>query len=143
MPRLAYPKLMGERVECGFMHAALLRDFSVAKPFGDSMGYDVIVDSGGAYGKGRLWRVQVRTAMKKKEWGGYKVNATRGSKPKVPMTSRDADILAIWVGDYETWYLVPVELFAPTTVVCVYPDHKNSKGKWEAYREAWRLLRKE
>ena len=36
------PKLVGERADCAFMHQALERGFAVAKPFGDSLPYDVI-----------------------------------------------------------------------------------------------------
>src|SRR6266849_2935762 len=48
-------KLTGERSEAAFLHRAAALGFGVAKPWGDSLRCDFILDNGQ-----RLWRVQVK-----------------------------------------------------------------------------------
>ncbi len=70
-------KRRGEMAEAAFLHKASRLGFGVAKPWGDSDPYDLIVDSGR-----RLWRVQVKSAYRWGEYGGYTFHAHGNEKKK-------------------------------------------------------------
>jgi PD-(D/E)XK nuclease superfamily protein len=121
------------------MLQALERGFGVSKPFGDSLPYDVIVDSAPLVtGPGRLSRVQVRCT-----------HTVRGGKFRVYLTCcpsrhilncNDADFLAAFVGPYDAWYIIPLSATVPRGSICLFPQHPNSRGHFEPCREAWDLL---
>jgi len=59
-------KRLGEMAEAAFLARGSRLRFGVACPWGDSDRYDFIVDS-----CGKLWRVQVKSAHRAGEDGGY------------------------------------------------------------------------
>lgn len=133
------PKLAGERAESAFMTAALERGLIVSRPFGESAAYDVIVDNRAlrpARRSSRLWRIQVRSVSGS---APYRVTTFHG-RDRRPITAADADFLAVFIVPLAAWYVIPVAGFAPAMGIWLFPHVPESRGRFERYRDAWRLL---
>jgi hypothetical protein len=135
-PRLN-PKRTGEYSEAAFLLKASAEGLGIAKPWGDSELYDFIVDAGR-----RLWRVQLKCTASI-SFRGYGVQAIHFvyGQGKVPYTLDDIDALVAHIIPKDTWYVLPVDAFAPFTSLRFYPDIECKRARWEHYREAWDLLR--
>lgn len=140
--RFAHPKLQGEWAECAFLHAALDRGFIVSKPWGDSSTYDFIVDNAKtkkARRRRRLWLVQVRSVSVKGGWT-YRVRNCHHQNHS-PFTAHDADFIVVLVIPCAAWYIIPIAEVPPTRqMLTFFPQTKNSRGRYERFREAWHLL---
>ena len=148
MPRPKNPKVEGERAECAFAWQAMEHGLTVSKPYGDSAPYDFIVDSPRSHstqypapstkdGREKLWRVQVKSAASLSKGQTYQAS-TRHFSNRYRLD--EVDFFAVWVRPLNAWYIVPAEKIVPATSACFYPQNRNSRGKYEKYREAWRLL---
>lgn len=124
-------KRIGEASEAEFLARAARIFFRLAKPWGESDSYDVIV----AIGRG-FWRVQVKCATSYFR-GQYVVKAGGDSHN---YTKDDIDFLAAHIVPENIWYIVPIEAFKGKTMLHFCP-HKTGKAKYERYREAWCLLK--
>jgi protein gp37 len=125
-----------EMAEAAFLHKASTLGFGVAKPWGDSDPYDLIVDSGR-----RLWRVQVKSAYRSGEYGGYTFHAY-GNETKRPYSLKDIDVLVAYIVPEDLWYVLPVRLFRKIKGMRLFPTSRRRSSKYEAYREGWELLGK-
>jgi len=122
--------------EAAFLYKAAGLGFGVAKPWGESERYDFILDSGD-----RLWRAQVKCTTFEAD-GGYPVHAdsNRGDgRPPAPYTAEEIDVFIAHLVPLDIWYVVPVEAFAPRSVLRFYPDGRE-RAEFEEYRDAWHLL---
>jgi hypothetical protein len=131
-------KRTGEFSEAAFLMKASAEGFAVTKPWGDSERYDFIVDSGR-----RLWRVQLKcTATLRAR--GYDVQSIYSvyGRGKVCYTAEEIDVLVAYIIPTSTWYVLPIEAFAPARSLRFYPDIECRRAKWEGYREAWNLMRR-
>jgi len=82
-------KITGERSEAAFLHRAAGLGFGVAKPWGDSLRYDFILDNGE-----RLIRVQVKCTESIRA-RAYETRATYTTgKTRAVYTRKDIDYLA-------------------------------------------------
>jgi hypothetical protein len=99
--RAMTPKELGEMAEAKFLTRALEMGIGVAKPWGESRGYDFIVDD-----EGKLNRVQVKAAFSEGRQGSYSLRAYRSSKRSY--TKKDIDVMAGYVNAKDAWYLFPV-----------------------------------
>lgn len=68
---------------------------------------------------------------------GYKIVAASGSRSKHPCTKRHIDFLAAYIIPEGLWYILPVQAFSPHVSAWFFP---RGLGRYERYREAWRLL---
>lgn len=129
-------KDLGQLAEALFQYEAICKNLIISKPFGDNSKYDFIVDNSKT-----LFKVQVKSTCTKRDNGGYQIKASYGSKTaKTKYTKEDIDILAVLVTDLKIWYFVPVkELSSP--VIDVFPERKNSKGKYEKFKDNWNIFR--
>jgi hypothetical protein len=125
-------KITGERSEAGFLYKAAYLEFGIAKPWGDSLRYDFILDNGG-----RLHRIQVKCTEAIRA-GAYETRAT--CKGRAPYTKKDIDFIAAHVVPLDIWYIIPVEVCTPAPMLRFYPHRKARKMRLESYREAWHLL---
>src|SRR5450631_3421267 len=125
-------KITGERSEAGFLYKAAYLEFGIAKPWGDSLRYDFILDNGG-----RLHRIQVKCTEAIRA-GAYETRAT--CKGRAPYTKKDIDFIAAHVVPLDIWYIIPVEVCTPAPMLRFYPHRKAKKMRLEQYREAWHLL---
>ena len=104
-------KKRGELIELAFIFKAASLGFSVARPYGDSNRYDLIVDSGK-----RLLRIQVKSTIRVYR-GGYSVHATGSPKREFPAyTAEEIDFLVAYIIPLDIWYIVPVVAFTPEQV---------------------------
>ena len=130
-------KKRGELIELAFTFKAASLGFSIARPYGDSNRYDLILDSGK-----RLLRIQVKSTIRVYR-GGYSVHATGSPKREFPAyTAEEIDFLVAYINPLDIWYIVPVVAFTPRTSLQLYPNGcRTNAGQYEQYREAWHLLK--
>jgi hypothetical protein len=121
-------KRRGEAVEAVFLGKASLLGFVVAKPWGESHRYDLVVDSG------IFLRVQVKctTCFHRSR---YCLSLKNNG---LVYTADDIDLLAVYVIPKDVWYLLPVEMVAGKTALELAPGTPTSK--YEPCCEAWCLL---
>ncbi len=120
----------GEAAEAEFIARAAGYNFRIAKPWGDSDAYDVLV----GMGQGFL-RVQVKSTACFRGCA-YRV---KGGGSAGPYSKDDIDFLAAHIVPEDTWYIVPVEVFSGVDALHFNPRAR-AKGQYERYREAWCLL---
>lgn len=130
-------KRTGELSEAAFLHKAESLGLHVAKPWGDSERYDFILDAGC-----RLWRVQLKCteAVRARGYDVQPAYAIYG-KSKVAYTADDIDVLVAHIVPKDVWYVLPVDVYAPSRSLRFYPDVECQRARWENYREAWELFR--
>jgi len=133
-PPTRNPKLIGEWVECEFMARAARAGLTISKPYGDSAPFDFIVGR-----KTPLHRVQVRGTS---GWvkRSYVCRLTHGFPP-VRYDQSDFDFLAAYVIHCRQWYVIPLDAMANVqSAISLYPHVEESAGRFEKYRDAWKLL---
>ncbi len=129
-------KITGERSEAAFLNRAAGLGFGVAKPWGDSLRYDFILDNG----SGCLHRVQVKCTESIRAQA-YETRATYTvGKGRAVYTRADVDFIAAHVVPLDIWYIIPVEICTPAPMLRFYPHRQAKKMRLEPYREAWHLL---
>jgi len=124
------PKELGEFAEAEFLRAVLKMGMAVTKPWGESQGYDFIVDAAG-----KLTRVQVKAAFRRGKQGGYSLRTYRSSMECY--TAKEIDALAGYVAPEEAWYLFPVRVVGRVRSLKLFPGSKKKRSKFEKWREAW------
>jgi hypothetical protein len=132
-PRLS-KKQRGEMAEGAFLTKVAGMGFGVAKPWGESSRYDLIVDV-----EGRLVRVQVKSAHRAGEYGGYTFHA-HGNSYEVYRAS-EIDVLVAYVVPEDAWYVFPVAVFRHYKAMKLFPRSRRRRSKFEKYREAWWVMR--
>jgi len=100
-PRKLTRKQRGEMAEAAFVVKVAGMGYEVSKPWGESSRYDLVVDVGG-----RLVRVQVKSAHRAGEYGGYTFHA-HGNSYRVYRAS-EIDVLVAYVVPEDAWYVFPV-----------------------------------
>ena len=126
-------KNLGELAELAFMRRAASLGFAVAKPWGDSDRYDVIVRF-----ENMVWRVQVKSVITSRaSRHSYRVKTTRGANGTY--SGDEIDFLAAYVFPTDCWYIFPAEVVAGRDSVCVRPE--SPKCRLLKYREAWDLMK--
>jgi hypothetical protein len=127
-------KWAGEQAEAAFLNKAVSLGLSVSKPWGDSERYDFAVDAGR-----RMLRVQVKsTQYVAPERLGFVINMARRA---VLYTEEDIDFVAVYIVPLNLWYIIPIKACLNRSNLLFYPESKNSRGRFEKYREAWWRLR--
>jgi hypothetical protein len=124
-------KKRGEWVELVFAARGMREGLVLARPWGESSGYDFVVDQGG----GRMVRVQVKSTTFR-EGTGYSctLKDSRG-----PYKKNTFDFVAAYVIPEEVWFVIPEKRVRGMWSVGLYP--KLEKSKYGEYKEAWHLLR--
>jgi hypothetical protein len=128
-------KRRGEWAELEFMARAAKEGLRMAKPWGDSSRYDVVVESGGCF-----LRVQVKSTANCQANGGY-VCGVHPSPGSELYKQGDFDFLAAYLTPEDIWFIIPGGLiFRPKrNSITLYAD--GLTNEWTAYKEAWELLR--
>jgi len=126
-------KERGEIGEAAFMAVAAALGLRVSKPWGESSRYDMIVDTGK-----KLLRVQVKSAHRAGEYGGYTFHA-HGNTSRAYKAS-EIDVLAAYVVPVEAWYLFPVEEFRKYKSMKLFPVSRRRRSRFEKFREAWGIV---
>lgn len=131
--RIRNCKKRGEWAELVFAARALQLGLGLARPWGESSGYDFTVEQT----SGRVVRVQVKSTIFR-EGRGYSctLKNSRG-----PYKRGSFDFVAAYVIPEDLWYIIPARLVRGMWSVGLHPELEISKyGKYE---EAWHLLRGE
>ncbi len=131
-------KRRGEIGEAMFLAKAARMGFGIATPWGDSLKYDMVIDTGR-----RLFRVQVKSAHKvsASKGGGYHVRAC--SHNRRAYRAKDIDLLVAYVMPLDAWYLFPPRAFVRMKSMRLFPVPGRKKSKFEEYREAWECFEEE
>jgi len=126
-------KNRGELAELAFMRKAATLGFSVAKPWGESERYDVVVRCNQI-----LWRVQLKSVWHiSPSRNHYRIRTVNWMQ--LPYTADAIDFLVAYVFAEDIWYVFPVRVVENRKAICVVPNSKRSRI--EQYREAWKLMR--
>jgi hypothetical protein len=113
-------KHRGELAELFFMRKAATLGFSVAKPWGESEPYDVIVRSGKL-----LWRVQIKSVKSKCSQRKYYHVAALNSR-RLPYNREVIDFLVAYIFPEDAWYVFPVNVVENHTAL--YVSHLNRRS---------------
>src|SRR5712672_2920595 len=111
-------KRRGEISELAFALAAARHGFGIARPYGDSERYDIILDCQHKHPsyavhscsqpRPRLIRVQVKSSTQL-QCGLYRVNAHRRINGRaVPYTLAEIDFFAAYIIPEDSWFIFPL-----------------------------------
>ncbi|MGC2060912.1 MAG: group I intron-associated PD-(D/E)XK endonuclease [Candidatus Sulfotelmatobacter sp.] len=123
-------KRRGEWAEMVFAGRALREGLRLARPWGESSGYDFVVDQ-----DGRMVRVQVKSTIFK-EGTGYSCSM---KDSKGPYKKNSFEFVAAYVIPEDVWFIIPEKKVRGLWSVGLYPKLKGAK--YGEYLEAWDLLR--
>jgi len=128
-------KERGEWAEVRFLSRAMEQRFRVAKLWGDSAPYDLMVEQHGI-----AHRVQVKSTIRGPKAGGaYPCHMPMG-KRRVHMLE-EIDFVAAYIIQLDLWYIIPAGVVAKRKgSIWLSPWRRQSK--YERYLEAWHLLRR-
>ena len=110
------------------MFKAVSMGFGVAKPWGDSERYDIILNAGRV-----LWRVQIKSVFSGKV---CKISAAGSSGLRY--TADEIDFLVVYLSPRDLWYVFPIAVVVHRYFT-LCPDTRRG-SKHEQYREAWNLF---
>jgi hypothetical protein len=133
-------KQRGEWVELQFMAEAAKHRFTVSKPWGDSLAYDVGIE----HAQNFLW-VQVKSTTSR-SGPGYRCMFKPNYLKKRDYSLEEIDLFAAYVIPENAWYLIPAVLLLgkrrrTMAMLCpVVPPKKKASYRYECYRDAWSLL---
>src|SRR5947208_4853917 len=122
----------GELAELAFMRKAASLGFAVAKPWGDSDRYDVVVRF-----ESTFWPVQIKSVLGKSPSRGYYCVQTAHSRQHT-YTAKDIDFLVAYIFAEDIWYVLPAHVVENKKSLCLTPGSKRSLV--DQYREAWNLM---
>jgi len=88
-----------------------------------------------------LWRVQVKCSTQLCN-GLYRINAHRRANGRaVPYLPGEIDFFAAYIVPEDTWYIIPLHAARGVTSLLFRRRRDRRPGLYDAYREAWPLLR--
>src|SRR4051812_30769290 len=122
----------GELAELAFMRKAASLGFGVAKPWGDSDRYDVVVRF-----ENTFWRVQIKSVLGKSPSRNHYRVQTANSR-KQTYSPKDIDFLVAYIFAEDVWYVIPAHIVENKKSLCLTPGSKRSSV--DHYREAWKLM---
>jgi len=128
-------KRRGEWSELQFMARAAKEGLRLAKPWGDSSRYDVVVETGGHF-----VRVQVKSTANRQPNGGY-VCGVHPSPNSELYRRGDFDFLAAYVIPEDVWYIIPSRVIFSRKRTSITLLTTSPTSDWALYKEAWDLLR--
>ena len=145
------PKRQGELSELAFALAASRAGFGIARPFGDSERYDIILDPREIVpcsraprdgdNRTRLVRVQVKSTDTLFE-GLYRIYTHhRVNGRAIPYTLAEVDFIAGYISAEDSWFIFPLPHILGLASVLVSPKDSDKTSLYDIYREAWELLR--
>ncbi len=132
-------KERGEWVEAQFIAQALRKGFKVLKPWGDSSSYDIGVEY-----RRLFFRMQVKSTSYR--LGNGYLCAFKPNRRGARYTTKRVDFFAAYVIPENVWYVLPSFVVLKTRshdlMICPVRKPERDRYRYEAYREAWNLLRR-
>jgi PD-(D/E)XK nuclease superfamily protein len=126
-------KQRGEMAEAAFVAKASSLGLCLSKPWGESSRYDLIADNGK-----RLLRIQVKSAHRADECGGYTFHAYGNTTRAYGVD--EIDVLVAYVVPENAWYVFPVEEFRKYKSMKLFPASRRRRSRFEKFREAWGVV---
>ena len=112
-------KRQGEWAELAFMTKAARMGWNVARIFGDSTPYDIIIERDGL-----MLRIQVKSVLTERH-KAYPILTGRIRKHRTKAYKKgDFDFLAAYIIPLGTWYLIPISRIAGIGMIYLRP-HAN------------------
>lgn len=135
-------KLKGDIAEQAVILKVLQMGCEVAKPIGDRLPYDLIIDR-----NGKLIKIQVKSAWFDETKQNYVVDNRRTKTNRRVMkreaySNNDFDFAILYIENLQVFYIMPVAIFISygSEIHLVEDEKRQRKPKSAAYREAWCLL---
>lgn len=122
----------GTTYEYQFIARALKHNLDVFMPIGEHLPQDCIVMNGA----GKLFKTQVK-GTGAKGYYKYKVMASTGHTPKLPIDCHKVDVLVAYIEPYDVFYIVPCLALEGSLAPGFYPHNEKSTGRYEQYKEGW------
>ena len=123
----------GAWAEMCFALRAIEEGLRPARPWGEPSGYDCIVH----HKSTRIFRVQVKSTIRK-QYRCYQCTI----RTQHHVYKKDSfDFVAAYVIPEDVWYILPEKVVRGMSTVGLYPAMPGAK--YDAYKEAWHLLRGE
>ena len=122
----------GELAELAFMRKAATLGLAIAKPWGNSDRYDMVVRF-----ENTFWRVQIKSVLDKSPSRDHYRVQTRDSHKRT-YSAEDIDFLVAYIFAEDVWYVFPAHVVENKKSVCLSPGSKRARA--EKYREAWKLI---
>jgi hypothetical protein len=127
-------KERGEWAEVRFLSRAMEQRFRVAKLWGESAPYDLMVEQDGI-----AHRVQVKSTIRTPKSGAYPCHMPAGKR--LEHVLEEIDFVAAYIIPLDLWYIIPAGVVAKRKgSIWLAPWRRQSK--YERYLEAWHLLRR-
>jgi hypothetical protein len=137
-------KRRGEISELAFALAAARHGFGIARPYGDSERYDIILDPSRldlSHARPRLIRVQVKSTAHMLH-GMHQVAIKRtikgGGYAAYKLT--EIDFIAAYIIPEDSWFIFPLAHILGLTVLLLKPKGCRWPHPYDRYHEAWRML---
>ena len=131
-------KKAGASYEAVFIAEAMKRGLVILEPRGAFLPYDVMVENR----HGVVLKVQIKgtTYMQAGKRNTYKVIAAKGKtrSGKTPVTTEDADVLAVYVAPVNSWYHIPTTHVSAVSIN-LRPAVPESKAQYEVWKDAWNV----
>lgn len=116
---------VGDLGESKFMYECIKRGFTIAKPFGNNIGYDLIVDNGN-----RMFRVQVKTSTR--AYHGTEVYGNTAET--IDHLIKYADVVVCVSMERKCVYLIPISKLDSSKI------NMGVVSKWDNYKNNWSVL---
>jgi PD-(D/E)XK endonuclease len=135
-------KLKGDIAEQAVILAALKRGWSVARPIGDRMPYDLIFDVNNS-----LLKIQVKSAWFDEGRKNFVVDTRRTKTNRRQMIRQnysliDFDFAIIYIQELDVFYVIPSDVFISygSELHLVETDKRQRKPRSAEFRDAWQLI---
>jgi predicted DNA binding protein len=135
-------KLKGDIAEQAVVLYALKQGWSVLKPVGGRLPYDLVIDTGE-----KLVKIQVKSAWFDSKTENYVVDTRRTKTNRRQMIrdvyrQNDFDFAVVYIDDLNIFYVIPVNEFVSygSSIHLVESEKRQQKPKSLVFREAWKLI---
>jgi hypothetical protein len=135
-------KQRGDVAEQAAILEALKRGWSVLRPIGDNLPYDLVFDIGG-----RLVKVQVKCAWFDRPSQNHVVDnrrtkTNRRQMVREPYQKSDFDYALVYLPEKSIFYVYPVNVFISfgSEIHMVETDRRQRRPRSSAFRDAWSLI---
>jgi hypothetical protein len=135
-------KHRGDIAEQAAVLEALKRGWSVLRPIGDNLPYDLVFDI-----SGRLVKAQVKCAWFDTPSENYVVDNRRTKTNRRQMIREeyrpsDFDFALVYLPEKDTFYVYPVDVFISfgSEIHMVETERRQRRPRSSAYRDAWNLI---
>ena len=135
-------KLKGDIAEQAVILFALKKGWGVARPIGDRLPYDLILDV-----KGKLAKIQIKSAWLDAVKQNYVVDnrrtkTNRRQMIRSPYDSADFDFAIVYLADIDVFYVFPSMVFVSygSEIHLVEAVKRQRKPASSVFRDAWELI---